>query len=63
MKFEIKKGRGFSNEGEQYNAEVIAKKLNGFVVKGQEGGSTFICNDDITIIEISEDERKLKIEL
>lgn len=62
MKFKIKTGRGFGNEGKIYTAPVIARKLNGFKVKVDDNSVAFICTDDIEIIEISEQEKAIPIE-
>lgn len=62
MTFKIKTGKGFNNEGEIYTTEVVARKLNGYKVINPEGNITFICFDDINIIDISNEEKNIPIE-
>ena len=62
MRFMIKYGRQFSNEGVVYSAPVIARKLNGYKVINPDGDPTFICKDDVDVLEISEQEKGMPIE-
>ena len=61
MKFEIAKGRGFNDEGQTFTARLIAKKLNGYIVEGIEGGEAFLPFEDIKVIEISNDEKQIGV--
>lgn len=61
MKFRIK-NKQFVNDGAIYSAMVVARKLNGFKVINPEGNITFICSDDIDVLELSEAEKKMQIE-
>lgn len=61
MTFRIKQ-RQFNNDGAVYTAPVIAKKINGYKVLDPEGNVTFICNSDIDILEMSDDEKHISIE-
>lgn len=63
MKFKIKHGRHLANEGEVYNTTITEKKLNGYKVMNPEGNETFICFDDITVLELTEEEKALSITL
>ena len=62
MTFRIRESRHFNNSGEVYTAPVIARKLNGYKVEGPDGEVTFICREDIEILEISEHEKNMPIE-
>lgn len=62
MTFEIKKSRNFNNSGAVYTAPVIARKLNGYKVMNAEGEIAFVCNSDINIIDISDEEKNMQIE-
>lgn len=61
MTFKIKESRNFNNSGEVYSAPVIARKLNGYMVLDPDKNPTFICFDDIDIINISDDEKNMPI--
>lgn len=61
MKFTVKSGMGFSDEGIVYNAPVIARKLNGFIVRWNDGTEGFVCKSDIDVIEISAEEKEVKV--
>lgn len=63
MVFKIKPSRNFANSGEIYTAPVVARKLNGYKVLGEDGNVEFICSDDIDILEITADEKQMAIEL
>lgn len=62
MTFKIKESRNFNNGGAVYTAPIIARKLNGYKVLDPEGNATFICNDDIHILDISNEEKNMPIE-
>ena len=61
MLFKIKE-KQFVNDGCVYSAEIVARKLNGYKVINPEGNITFVCFDDIDILQLSEKEKKLPIE-
>lgn len=61
MKFRIK-NKQFVNDGAVYTATVVARKLNGYKVINPEGNVTFICLDDIDVLELSEAEKKMQVE-
>lgn len=63
MRFRIKTGRGFGDEGKVFTAPIIAKKFNGYKVINPEGNECFLCFEDIDIVELSEDEKNLRVEL
>lgn len=62
MTFRIRTDRHFNNGGETYTATVVAKKLNGYKVVNPEGEITFLCNEDIEVLSLTEEERNMKIE-
>lgn len=58
MKFVVT-GAGNDN-GEIYDVEVVARKLNGYWCKA--GKSVFFaCRDDIRVLDITEEERTMPI--
>ena len=63
MRFKTKKERNLNDRGEIiYDAKVIARKLNGYIVQNESAdGETFICSDDIDVVEISEEEKNASI--
>ena len=61
MVFRIKSGKGFNNEGEVYETEIVERKLNGYKVINPDKEITFITFDDIEIIELTEQEKNLPI--
>ena len=63
MTFYEKKGRGFYSELIVHTTQVVARKLNGYVVINDEGNRVFLCSDDIHILDISESEKNMPIEL
>lgn len=62
MTFKIKESRNFVDSGEVHSAPLVAKKLNGYKVMNPEGEVVFLCNDDIEVISISEEERSMNVE-
>lgn len=63
MTFQIKTGKQFNNEGAVYTAPIVARKINGFKVIDDEGEITFICNEDIKVLSMSEAEKNMPLEL
>jgi len=62
MTFTIKTDRGFVDSGKTYTAPVVARKFNGYKVINPDNEIVFLCNSDIDIVSISDDERKMPIE-
>lgn len=64
MTFKVREDRNFYDSGKIYTVSVVAKKLNGYKVlfPGHEEVE-FLCNSDIKILEMSDEERNLTIEL
>lgn len=60
MKFVIKKGQGFNDEGIVHDDPVVGYKLNGFIVN-HNGEEYFIPYCLINVIEISEEEKKAEM--
>ena len=58
MIFKIKQ-KQFNNDGAIYSTKIVAKKINGYKVINPEGNETFVCFDDIEILELSEEEQNL----
>lgn len=64
MTFRIKTGRGFGDEGMVFTAPIIEKKFNGYKVLNFEGDDiAFLCFTDIDILELSEEEKQMKVTL
>lgn len=62
MTFRVRKDRFFCNGGEVYTATVVARKLNGYKVLNPDGEPTFVCFDDIEILDVSDEEKNMPIE-
>lgn len=64
MTFKVREDRNFNDSGKIYTVSVVAKKLNGYKVlfPGHEE-VVFITYSDIKILEISDNEKNMLIEL
>ena len=63
MTFRIRTDKQFNDGGMIFTTQIVAKKVNGYKVISPEGNVTFICNDDIQILSMSETEKNMPIEL
>lgn len=49
-----------ADKGEIYDVTILAKKYNGYWAKFKDS-IQFICNDDIRVLEMSEEEKQMPI--
>ena len=49
-----------ADKGKIYDVTILAKKFNGYYAKFK-NSTQFICNDDIRVLEMSEEEKQMSV--